>query len=207
MKVLLDTENSFYFLKNLPQFLGVEGEEWKRESQQSFRPVSTVSLGQAELPTPLRNIGIQLRSTGKLYNGQANIFCGEPISFSRLSGKLGERFPASSDYRWSSIRTDSIEGYIYEGDSSVPSFAVDYGVISKRAIPVFFIYMGVQGAKSRVLDSEESFIQDIGAFQYVVSGFIDACLSLKRKQSVSSKRKVMVPSCLELSFSNVQYGC
>ncbi len=205
MRITLDKGSAFYYLSNRELDLDDPFENLQEKPQSSKFPIN-LNFGSAELPLPLRSVSFQFSGLDRQYCGVASVFSSRALPSQGLAAALGKSFSQESTYRWGSIRPSSIEGYIYEHDSTRPSFAVDVTKNdSNKKLPVFLIYMGLNGANARPLDKESVFIEELNSFAQVTSLFVKACLSLYKPQKLKNVTPAVVPSSLELSCIQVKY--
>ena len=162
----------------------------------------TLSFGDAELPFPLRRVGINLRGNGLVYSANAYITVGRQINSDRLSKELADRIPEG--YAWKVIRAKQDGAYIYDGERT-PAIAFCAVKINQSRQPTFMFFMGANGARTRRIGSEEEFEVEMASFEDITSYFINACLALRGKTKTSA-RKIELPSSLELSCLNATYS-
>ncbi len=204
MKIQINTSGVFDYLKFSPPLGHSEsGEEWKDKAVKFPKPYVSLPFGEADLPLPLRSLGIILRGNGFNYMANACIVTGSQINFDKLSEELLNTIPPGLS--WKPVRKNQTSAYIYNQGESTPSFAFSSARPGRSNLPVFTMFMGTNGSRARSIGLEDEFIYETNSFGNMLSYFISACFESGRKTRTCA-REIEVPSILEFTCWDTNYS-
>ena len=203
MKIQIDLDGLYDYLKFSPLAHLESEEEWKGKAMKFPRPYVSLPFGEAELPSPLKSLGIILRGNGINYWANACVVTGSQINSERISKTLLDTIP--SGLSWKSVRRNQIDAYIYNHGESCPSFAFSSVKPGSSNPPIFTMFMGTNGSRTRRLGLETEFIEEMNSFEGLISYFVSACLALRRKTKTLA-RKIECPSVLEFTCLEATYN-